>query len=131
MTQPASVVIPSAARTAGGLVIITADELNLEFDPRGALFYVNVTAVAGTGHPTLALTISGFDASGNPVPLHAPMPGILTMGERLIQVEPAATDMLGSYPVKIGRFLPFPYQVAWAISGNTPSFTFEIDVQYF
>lgn len=95
---------------------------------RGAIFFVNVTAVAGTG-PTLAVRLQVQD----PVGLGwADAPGAITPS-----ITAAGLTILCVYPgiaetanVRVNYPLPRTYRMAWTIGGTGPSFTFSVGAQY-
>jgi hypothetical protein len=107
--------------TANGTTITNASA-------RGAIFFVNVTAVSGT-IPTLAIkmqvqdSLSGlwFDVPG------ATLATITTAGIFMITISPGLTEAANT---KVSFPLPRVYRWTWTIGGTTPSFTFGIGAGY-
>jgi hypothetical protein len=95
---------------------------------RGALFFINVTAVAGSSQ-TLAVRLQVQD----PVSLAwADVPGAVTVnitaiGLYLLCVAPGIAETANS---RVNYPLPRTYRAAWAIAGTGPSFTFSVGAHY-
>lgn len=111
----------SAARTttATGTTITN-------FNARGLLLFVNVTAIGGT--PTLVVRLQAQD----PVSLNwVDIPGAATA-----TISTVSTTMLTMYPgapatanVSVNGPLPRVFRAAWVIGGGTPSLTFSVGAQ--
>jgi hypothetical protein len=99
---------------------------NTNYNHRGAIFQINVTAASGTT-PTMVVrvqyTVDGtnfFDLDAT----NAVTASITTTGLHVIKVYPgltAAVPAAGSSSAN--QVLPRSYRLAWTIGGTTPSFT--------
>ncbi|MGL6210811.1 MAG: hypothetical protein ACRC14_13390 [Paracoccaceae bacterium] len=113
----------SAARTASanGTTITNANG-------RGAIFFINVSAVGGTS-PTLTVRMQVQD----PVSLGwadvaaAVTAPISTVSLTTLTVSPGVSEAAN---LRVAQGLPRVYRMAWVITGTTPSITFSIGAQY-
>ena len=104
---PQTNVVPSTARTASG------NSGNLSAPPNcNARFLFSVSAVSGTS-PTLQILIFSILKS--------------TAESYIIATASLTAVVSGSLVVEN---LPTTYRINWTIGGTTPSFTFEVDVQF-
>lgn len=95
---------------------------------RGAIFFLNVSAVAGTA-PTLDVRVQVQD------PVSATwfdVPGAAfiqrtAISTALLCVSPDVVEAANS---KVSYPIPRTYRLAWTIGGTTPSFTFSVGAQY-
>jgi hypothetical protein len=120
LTVAGASALASAARTASGVSGVLTNASGC-----GGVFFVNVTAVAGTG-PTLAVRLQVQD----PVSLaFVDIPGAVTAtitaaGLYMLTVAPGLTAVANSL---VNFALPRTYQIAWAIGGSAgQSFTFSV-----
>lgn len=94
---------------------------------RGAYFYVNVSAVAGTA-PTLSFVINGVDPGSGSLFSLAPASGNITAaGQYLIAVYPGIS---GIGFQSVNGPLPRIYTLSWTIGGTAPNFTFSVEAAY-
>jgi len=123
LTVAGGTIEASAARnvTANGTTITNASG-------RGAMFYINVSAVSGTT-PTLVAQLQVQD----PVSLGwidvgpAVTPTITGVGLTMLTVCPGISEAANS---RVAQGLPRTFRFRWTIGGTTPSFTFSIGAQY-
>jgi len=121
-------VLPSATRTAGG---VSPDQTN--FNARGVVIYLNITAVSGTfaAGEGLNIHIDFKDPVSGEYPQVTPDIGpYTTTGLRCIVVYPGATDVRGYFPTENDVPLPRTWRVHYGITGTTPSFTFSVGASY-
>lgn len=113
----------SSAKTATG-----AGAAQTNFNARGALLFLNVSAASGTT-PTLdvrvqvqdPISLAWFDLPG------AAFPQRTAVSTAMLEVYPGLVDAAN---VRVGRALPRTWRLAWTLGGTTPSFTFSVGVQY-
>lgn len=122
LTVAGTTALASAARTTTG-----ASGALTNNSGRGALFFLNVTAATGTT-PTLDVRLQVQD----PVSLaFIDLPGCAfaqittATGLRMIEIAPGLPEAAN---VRVNRALPRVYQIAWAITGTTPSYTFSVGI---
>mgnify|MGYP000662092966 CR=1 FL=1 len=117
-------IVASAARTS----TFTSDPIT-NYDYKGAVFMVNVSATSGTDTPTLTVKLQMQDivsSSWMDIP-GAVTSGITATGLTALTVYPGLTV---SANAKIDFPLPRTYRVVGTITGSTPSFTFSVSVGY-
>ena len=87
------------------------------------LITVIATGIAGTGTPTLTVTLSGFDDLGNLFGPLVSVSGVTASGAGGAKF--AAGGRPGGYGGTSSSYVVFPEygQVAWTVSGTTPSFS--------
>lgn len=95
---------------------------------RGAVFFINVSAVSGTT-PTLAVRVQMQDPVGSgwvdiPGAVTASITGVSLVALAVYPGATVAANAAVSYP------LPRNYRLAWTIGGTSPSFTFSVGAQY-
>jgi len=121
-------VLPSAARTVSGA---SPDQTN--FNARGVIIYLNVTAVSGTfaAGEGLSMHVDFKDPVSGEYPQVTPDIGpYTTTGLRCIVVYPGATDVRGYFPTENDVPLPRTWRVHYGITGTAPSFTFSVGASY-
>lgn len=103
----------SAAQTTGGVSapLITEAFTSIAVD-------VNVSAVSGSGSPTLDLFVERLGADENWYAVWSPS-GVTGIGVSSTSIGPGCT---------IGAVLTGTLRFRWAITGSTPSFTFSASI---
>ena len=95
------------------------------FDARGVMVVINVSAATGSGE-TLTAQIQAGDGAGNFVSLPGATLAITATGAYFVAAYPGATSQSGVASLPLPRI----WRVAWMISGLTPSFTFTAVAAY-
>jgi len=117
-------VLALAARTSSGN---SADQTN--YNAKGAIFYLNITAVSGTA-PTLDVIVQVKDpTSGIYSPIVA-FPQQTSAATKKVIVYPGATDVDLKFDDENDVALPRTYRVRYVIGGTNPSFTFSVGVSH-
>jgi len=119
-------VLASAARTTSAN---SSDITN--YNARGAIFFINVTAVSGSS-PTLNILIQMVDPVSAGTAVIAQLTANITgTGQYVLIVYPGATDVgvdLKNPSISEAQDVPLPrtHNVRYEIGGTTPSFTFSV-----
>lgn len=115
----------SSARTASGNSAAMTN-----YNARGAIFYVNVTAASGTT-PTFVWKVQwSYDGGTTYVDLdatNAATASITTTGTAKLVVYPGVATATNA---GLNSPLPRHFRTAWVIGGTTPSFTFASYAQF-
>jgi hypothetical protein len=115
----------SSARTASG-----NGTASINYNWRGAIFYLNVTAASGTT-PTLTWRIQwSYDGGTTWIDYdttNLQTASITTTGASKLIVYPGITTTANA---QLGLPLPRNFRTAWTIGGTTPSFTFASYAQF-
>jgi len=121
-------VLASATRTASG---VSSNQTN--YNARGVIVWVNVTAVSGTfaAGEGLFIAVSGRDPVSGVFSWVAPRIGpYTTTGFHKIVIYPGATDTGGQFTTENDIPLPRTWRVSYTITGTNPSFTFSVGASY-
>jgi hypothetical protein len=120
-----AVVETSAARTATG-----TGTTQTNFNARGALIWVNVTAVTGTT-PTMTVRVQWSPDGGTTWldldTTNAQTASITATGASVLRVYPGIATTANA---SLNMVLPRTWRLAWTIGGTTPSFTFAAQASY-
>lgn len=98
----------------------TADQLNLMH--LGAAFFVNVSAISGTG-ATLTPILEGKDPVSGSYFTILTGPAITAAGISVLQAFPGMIAVANQIANSI---LPRQFRIRWTLAGTTPSATFSI-----
>jgi len=121
-------VLASATRTSSGA---SSDQTN--YNAKGVIIWINVTAVSGTfaAGEGLKIRVNGKDPTAGVYIWISPTIGpYTTTGYRQILIYPGATDTAGVIEGKNDIPLPRTWRVEYEISGTNPSFTFSVGASY-
>jgi len=121
-------VLPSGTRTASGN---SADQTN--FNARGVIVVIDITAVSGTfaAGEGLSISIRGKDpSSGKYFVLLTDIGPYTAPGTYCMMVYPGATDAGAKITSENDIPLPRTWRVEYYISGTNPSFTFSVGASY-
>ena len=117
-TYDTAPVVLTAASASGN----SADLVNLK--ARGAVFYVNISAITGTS-PTLTVTIQGKDAASGTYYTILASTALNATGLTVLRVYPGLT---ASANATVNDVLPAAYRISYAIGGTGPAVTATINV---
>jgi len=121
-------VLPSGTRT-----FTTNSATQINWNARGAIIWVNVTAVSGTfaAGEGLTILIQGRDPVTAAFRTIGPTLGpMTTTGAREMLIYPGCTDVAGRIAVENDIPLPREWRVRCEITGTNPSFTFSVGASY-
>jgi hypothetical protein len=111
-------------------IVLTAASANgnsgdlVNLNSRGAVFYINITAITGTGTPTLTVTIQGKDAASGTYYTILASTGLTATGFTVLRVYPGLT---AGANLVVSDILPSVYRISYTITGTTPAFTGSIN----
>jgi len=121
-------ILASGTRTTSGN---SADQTN--YNAKGVLLIINVTAVSGTfatGEGLVLKLQAKCPASGVYRILHTPPVALTTTGIRLMAVGLGVTDSDGEAIAANDIPIPKTWRLRYEITGTTPSFTFSVGACY-
>lgn len=104
---------PATAQTASGFLAASHADENQQLEVN-----INVTAVSGTGTPTLVCIVEGQDPAGNWYPLWTSS-SITAAGD--------TSQAIGA-GLQTDVVVPPIIRFRWTITGTTPSFTFSATI---
>jgi len=120
----AATVLASATRTTSGA---SSDQTN--FNARGIIVFVKVTAVSGTS-PTLDVAVQAKDPTTGYYKDILRIPQFTTTGTLTGVLYPGATDAAALFEAENNVPLPRKWRIGYTIGGTNPSFTFSVGVSY-